>query len=32
MPELERRTGDERWRPAGLLSRLADQGASFLPR
>ena len=32
MLELERRTGDERWRPAALLSRLADQSAGFLPR
>jgi len=28
--ELERRSGDERWRPAALLSRLADQGKGFL--
>jgi 3-hydroxyacyl-CoA dehydrogenase len=28
--ELERRSGDERWRPAALLGRLADQGKGFL--
>jgi 3-hydroxyacyl-CoA dehydrogenase len=28
--ELERRSGDERWRPAPLLLRLAEQGKGFL--
>jgi 3-hydroxyacyl-CoA dehydrogenase len=28
--EHERRSGDERWRPAALLGRLADQGKGFL--
>ncbi len=30
--ELETRTGDAFWRPAPLLSRLADQGKGFLDR
>ncbi len=28
--ELERRSGDARWRPAALLGRLADRGQGFL--
>ncbi|OLE39436.1 MAG: 3-hydroxyacyl-CoA dehydrogenase [Candidatus Rokubacteria bacterium 13_1_20CM_2_70_7] len=30
MRELQQRTGDEFWRPAGLLGKLADQGQGFL--
>jgi 3-hydroxyacyl-CoA dehydrogenase len=28
--EFERRSGDERWRPAALLTRLAERGQGFL--
>jgi 3-hydroxyacyl-CoA dehydrogenase len=30
MGEFQRRSGDERWSPAALLNRLADQGGGFL--
>src|SRR3989454_3286472 len=30
MRELQQRTGDEFWRPAGLLGKLADQGQGLL--
>ncbi len=30
--DFQQRTGDDFWRPAGLLTRLADQGRGFLDR